>query len=69
MVAKESKFRQELYAEQESAMKTIVNSVKQASEKIAKKKGFAMVIDSSSTTFVQEKYNITKEVSKLLEKS
>ena len=69
LVAKESKFRQDLYAEQESSMKAIVNSVKQASENIAKKKGFAMVIDSSSTTFVQDKYNITKEVSKLLDKS
>lgn len=69
LVAKESKFRQELYAEQENAMKTIVNSVKKASEKVAKKKGFAMVIDSGSTTFVQDKYNITKEVSKIVDKA
>lgn len=68
LVSKEAKFRQELYTSQEAAMKKIVDSVKAASEKVAKSKGFVMVIDAGSTTYVQEKYDITNEVSKIVEK-
>ncbi|MEC8063819.1 MAG: OmpH family outer membrane protein [Pseudomonadota bacterium] len=67
LVSKEAQFRQELYTAQEEAMKKIVDSVKLASEKVAKKKGFVIVLDAGSTTYVDAKYNITDEVSKIVE--
>lgn len=68
IITEESKFGQEVNAEKEKAMKKFYDTVVSASETVAKKKGYAMVIDSSGIAFVQDKYEITSDVAKLLQK-